>query len=285
MEGGMRIQGTPAVLTVLLVASTALTSQAQPASADLTPGLKCVATEQCFCVRPAFEPAIKTTIDSLRNQIATAHAAGKSVGYLSVPMSGSAGANFELNQSVAADIKTAVEGRFGNGDVFLINPAATTLPDLPTGQKASQGEYLFLWAQTIAGQDGFGRDLDFVYFAGPSDFAAALHVSDPDRLGHLRAFFDGRRRTDAKFDKWVTDNNVTPVQFARYYGLGASASFSRGCHDEWNIVSTVNRRRVHLAGDFGIQRQLPVWFDGRQVGPAEMTAEVAEGNSTNSCSR
>jgi hypothetical protein len=64
--------------------------------------------------------------------------------------------------------------------------------------------------------------------------------------------------------------------FRTYYALKASTAFSRGAHDEWNIVRIVNERRRNDA-KLGIANQLPVLFDGHGVPSAESESTVSEG--------
>jgi len=52
--------------------------------------------------------------------------------------------------------------------------------------------------------------------------------------------------------------------------LRASAAYSTGAHDEWNIVVRINRKR-------GIGDQVAMFFDGRPASPAEMETEITPG--------
>ena len=64
--------------------------------------------------------------------------------------------------------------------------------------------------------------------------------------------------------------------FRNYYALKASTAFSRGAHDEWNIIRTVNERRRNDP-KLGIANQLPVLFDGLGVAPSGWEANVSDG--------
>lgn len=55
--------------------------------------------------------------------------------------------------------------------------------------------------------------------------------------------------------------------------MRASAAYSTGAHDEWNVAVRVNRKR--RLGD-----QLGMFFDGRPRSPAEMETEIAPGYET-----
>ena len=58
--------------------------------------------------------------------------------------------------------------------------------------------------------------------------------------------------------------------FLRYYAVRASAAYSAGAHDEWNIVVRINRKRA--LGD-----QVAVFFDGRAVPPGATDTEISPG--------
>ena len=69
---------------------------------------------------------------------------------------------------------------------------------------------------------------------------------------------------------------LTKAAFRKYYAIRASASVSRGAHDEWNIVRLINERR-RADSKLGTGNQIPVMFDGRGVDPADSEAPVSEG--------
>jgi hypothetical protein len=41
-----------------------------------------------------------------------------------------------------------------------------------------------------------------------------------------------------------------------------------GAHDEWNIFATINKKR-RADAKFGLPNQIPMWFDGKGVSPAD----------------
>jgi hypothetical protein len=94
-------------------------------------------------------------------------------------------------------------------------------------------------------------------------------------MAKLEQYFDKRVKSDADFEKAV-QNGLTKAAFRRYYALRASASVSRGAHDEWNIVRLLNERR-RADGKFGTGNQIPILFDGRGLAPADAEAGVSEG--------
>jgi hypothetical protein len=91
----------------------------------------------------------------------------------------------------------------------------------------------------------------------------------------IEQFFDKRLEDDADLRKAV-DKGLTRSAFRNYYALKASTTFSKGAHDEWNIVRALNeRRRAH--DRFGIPNQLVVLFDGGGVAPSSAEAATSDG--------
>jgi hypothetical protein len=91
----------------------------------------------------------------------------------------------------------------------------------------------------------------------------------------IEQFFDKRLESDPDLKKAV-DKGLTRSAFRNYYALKASATFSKGAHDEWNIVRALNeRRRAH--DRFGIANQLAVLFDGGGVAPSSSEGATSDG--------
>jgi len=51
---------------------------------------------------------------------------------------------------------------------------------------------------------------------------------------------------------------------------------SRGAHDEWNIIRTLNDRR-RADAKLGTGAQIAVLFDGRPISPSAIEAGVSDG--------
>lgn len=64
--------------------------------------------------------------------------------------------------------------------------------------------------------------------------------------------------------------------FFRFYTQRASANFSKGCHDEWNIWVRLNQKRL-AHETYGFGGQIAGFFDGRQVDPASSERKVSRG--------
>jgi len=241
---------------------------APPAHAAKT--TECTKIGICYCVNDELKPTIASRVDRFRQMIAEQRKLGKAVGYLSVPLSSTGGGNFNVNREVAESAKAAIEKRFGPDFMFVLNPG-TLDADLPKGGGA---DYMLMWTSLLEGADGMG-EFDFVYFAGPQDFARYFGFDGNGDMAKLDAYFDKRLKSDVEFEKAVS-NGLTKAAFRRYYALRASASVSRGAHDEWNIFRVINERR---RGDskFGTGNQIPILFDGRGLAPADSEAPVSDG--------
>lgn len=229
----------------------------------------CTVTKFCYCVDAALKPAIEKQVNFIRGLVAQEKAQGKSIGYLSIPISTVAGSYFGVNLKVAEGAKRRLEARFGAAQVWLLNPGATEM-SLPRGAKGT--DYMLMWTQVLEGKTGMGEDFDFVVFVGPSDFAQHFAFDGSGDMQKLDAYYDAAAKADAGLAK------VDKKAFRDYYALRASASFSYGAHDEWNIVRALNEKRRGSKA-FGIALQLPVWFDGRAVPPALFETPVAPGNA------
>jgi hypothetical protein len=231
---------------------------------------ECAKIGICYCVNDELKPTIGSKVDRFRQVIAEQRKAGRIVGYLSVPLSPTGGGNFIVNREVAESAKAAIEKRFGPDFVYVLNPT-TPDTDLPKG---TGPDYMLMWAMLIEGADGLG-DFDFVYFAGPQDFARYFGFDGNNDMAKLDAYFDKRVKADPDFDK-VVQNGLTKAAFRRYYAMRASVSVSRGSHDEWNIVRLVNERR-RADPKLGMGNQIAVMFDGHGIDPADAEAPVSEG--------
>ena len=231
---------------------------------------ECTKIAICYCANDELKGAIAARVEHFRQVIAEQRKAGKAVGYLSVPLTSTGGGNFNVNREVAESAKAAIEKRYGADYVYLLNPA-TPDADLPKGTGA---DYMLMWTSVLEGPEGLG-EFDFVYFAGPQDFARYFGFDGNADMAKLEQYFDKRVKADPEFAKAV-ETGLGKASFRRYYALRASASVSRGAHDEWNIVRLINERR-RADAKLGTGNQIPVLFDGRAVAPADAEAPVSEG--------
>ena len=219
-----------------------------------------------FSVSPALVTDIEKLIDQVRAEIAVKRAAGCFIGYLSVPVSSKSGGDFRTNTDMAAKITERVQLEFGP-KLWLLNPAAYNLP-----KTASGGDYMAVWSDVLAGADGAGADFDVAYFVGPTDVWKFFGLVDVDRLGSIEAWLKNKAGSDQGY-KAIYDDEAARQKFIRYYGLRGSTIFSKGAHDEWNIVLSLNSKRP-------IGEDIAVYFDGRPVEPGDYQDGVDVGYQT-----
>jgi hypothetical protein len=173
----------------------------------------------------------------------------------------------------------------------------------------SGGDYMRMWIKVLVedGKLNLGYNFDAFYFLGPRDVFSFFSRSGSLTLtAGIEAYFARKFATDALFRdtfsneaiKWgapppgtsTSDGRVAwtnqRIDFLRFYGLRASANFSLGSHDEWEIFRLINAGRRKrsatpdmLGGDVG--DQLPGFFDGTQVDPASSEARLSRGYATN----
>src|SRR5262249_2105294 len=120
-----------------------------------------------------------------------------------------------------------------------------------------------------------GEDFDFVYFAGPLDFARVFGLDGNGDMAKIDQYFEARLKTDPELEKAVKAG-LTKAAFRNYYGLKGSSAVSRGSHHEGNIVPLINEGR-RAEQKLGTANQLPVLFDGRSVPAADAETTVSEG--------
>ncbi|MEO8486459.1 MAG: hypothetical protein ABI585_08985 [Betaproteobacteria bacterium] len=253
-----------AVFTVAAALISALASAA--------PSTECTKIGICYCVNDEHKATITQRVDRFRSVIAEQRKAGKSVGYLSVPLTSAGGGNFDINKEVAEKAKQAIEARYGADYVYVLNPG---VPEADLPRNAGGADYMLMWTTLLEGDDGLGNDFDFVYFAGPQDFARYFGFDGVNDGAKLDAFYDARVKSNPAFAK-AAEGGLTKPVFRRYYAFRASSTVSRGAHDEWNIFRMVNEKR-RADPKIGAPGQIPVLFDGRGVNPSDHEAAVSEG--------
>jgi len=265
--------------TALLMVSAFALSGVLASDANAATATECTGVSLCYCVNTDFRPAIQEKVDYYRKLIADERAKGKAIGYMSIPLSTSGGSYFGVNREVGQQTKARIEARFGTASAWVLDPVAKEA-DLPTlgGVRAGQAEYLLMWTRILEGQKALGEDFDFIYFVGPSDYAAFFGLTGKGDMDKLAAYYDDRLAKDADMKRAVERGTLSAASFRNYYALRASVTFSVGAHDEWNVVRTVNARRRDDA-KLGVPNQLPIFFDGHAVSSAESEQAVGGGNA------
>lgn len=246
---------------------------ASPGGAHAARVTECTAINICYCVESDLKGAIDTNVGKIREAIAEQKAAGKAIGYMSIPLSTVGGGYFGINADVSAATKTNVERRFGAKSLWLLNPGT---PDFSLPRSANGADYMLMWTRVLEGSGGFGEDFDFFYFAGPTDFARALGLTGEGDMEKIDAIFDQRFASDEGLRKAVEQGRLSKAAFRNYYGLRASIAFSYGSHDEWNILRILNERR-RGAARFGIANQIASFYDGHASAPSAAEQLVSAG--------
>lgn len=221
-----------------------------------------------YCADPAFNSAIASQVQAIRQDVRAQRQSGKLIIYASTPISARGGGHVPTNLAIAASVKVRLEKEYGSV-VWVLDPGKYQMPDVG-GRSPGGGEYMVMWTDALAGEDGTGRDFDMAHFTGPGDMRAFLGCGKEDVTGCLERYVTTRAATDEAFRRDVATSPQRLLAFIRYYALRASSSYSSGAHDEWNIFVRINRRRA-----FG--EQVAMYFDGRPASPAEMETEISPG--------
>ena len=85
---------------------------------------ECTAINICYCINADFKSAIDANGARLRRRIAEEKSKGKTIGFLSIPLSTAGGGYFNVNKEIAAQAKTRIEQRFGANLLWILNPGA-----------------------------------------------------------------------------------------------------------------------------------------------------------------
>lgn len=258
-------------LAVCVVATVGITSrrlhaQATP-SPTPTPVVKNVKTSlgTVYCLDQDFLPILEAKIAQIRSALRAERSKGKFIGYISIPLSPTGGGSAEINKSVSADVKGYLESQYGNKLWMLAPGAEEATISAVNGKQARGQEYMYMWTMVLGGEDGRGRDFDLFYFTGPSDFWRALKLTTQTSVASLEVLADKAGLTgDAK------------RLFVSYYAFRASATASKGAHDEWNILRLINEAR-RSDKTFGIGNQISSYFDGKPVEVDDVESSVSVG--------
>ncbi len=255
--------GVVAGLSVLVWAASGLAAECQPPRLPTSTvlGIR-------YCVDPAFGPVIQASVQKIRQDVRAQRQAGKLVIYASTPISPRGGGNEKVNLDIAASVKVKLEKEYGSA-VWVLDPGKYQIPQVD-GQWPGGGEYMLMWTDVLAGEDGTGRDFDMAHFTGPADMRAYLGCGRDDVAGCIERYLETRAAADEGFRRDVGGTPERRAAFIRYYALRASSAYSSGAHDEWNIFVKINRKRR-------LGEQVAIFFDGRPASPAEMETEISPG--------
>jgi hypothetical protein len=259
---------TPRPLFLALVVLLLATGRGTAAECTPPRALEAAVVGMKYCVDPAFAGAVTAQVQKIREDVRAQRAAGRLVIYASTPISPRGGGNEKVNLEIAASVKARLEKRFGAG-VWVLDPGTYQMPPV-AGRSPGGEEYMLMWTQVLAGDDGAGRDFDMAHFTGPGDMRAFFGCGDEDTTGCIERWAATRAAAHEDFRRAVAGDAGRRGAFVRYYALRASSAYSKGAHDEWNIFVKINRRRP-------LGEQVAMFFDGRSASPAEMETEITPG--------
>jgi hypothetical protein len=268
-----------------------------------------------------WEKIFNEQIALLKNDIARARLDGRLVIYLSCPISSRGGGYSGTNVDIARYVERKILERWGE-DFWVLNPAQYQLEskagqglldrhaeklqiDPKQLPPPGGGDYMRMWTKVLVEDDrgNRGRDFDAYYFLGPRDvFSFFTENGSQSLTAGIQAYFARKVATDAAFRDafsihniiWgVTDEEESMhdrrkewserrLDFLCFYGLRASANFSLGSHDEWEILRLVNdARRADSVQpdkrDGDVSDQVAAFFDGVQVSLSASEARVSRG--------
>jgi hypothetical protein len=265
------------IIVAAVLAVGLLPSAATLAQTDRQPCLKTTVLGTRFEVRPEFETTIDEVTSALRSTLKAERSQGKLICYLSIPLSSAGGGYRPINGEVAEHVKNSLQEEFGADKFFVLAPGlAESSLRAVGGVQPGGGEYMYLWTNVLAGEDGLGSDFDVVYFAGRSDFFRYFAIQPPRIVVGLENWMTARAESDAAFKTAIMDAPAVRRGFITYYATKAGIAFSNGAHDEWNIFVKVNRARAGRP-NLGLSGQIPCYFDRRPLTPPEMEREVQPG--------
>jgi hypothetical protein len=164
--------------------------------------------------------------------------------------------------------------------------------------KPEGGDYMRMWTRVLVEDDGrdarmnLGGYFDAYYFLGPTDVIDFFSKSGATTLtSGVEEYFASKFTIDPEFCRDfspTTKPDGNPLsdserdaqwkrlrrEFFRYYTIRASASYSKGAHDEWEILRVLNKKRLAV---LGIGEQIAGYYDGQALAMGDMEAIVTRG--------
>lgn len=240
-------------------------------------------------------------VQLIQEDIERARADDRAVVYLSCPISNRGGGFVSANVEIAKSTQHRLMSEWGRR-FWVLNPAQyqmeskegtgliyrharslgiskDTVDALP---RPRGGDYMRMWTRVLVedAEGNYGDRFDAYYFLGPQDTREFFAAGSGERMTtSIEEYFASRVTTDPDFRKRFSPENDEEWErlrkdFVRFYGLRAGTAFSKGAHDEWNILVSLNQRRLEKRG---IGSQIAAYFDGKQVDPGAAEAPVFPG--------
>lgn len=195
-------------------------------------------------------------------------------------------------------------------ELFPKDDPAKKLAQLKQEYSPGGGDYMRMWTCVLVQDDSLINDpkrkglncgglFDVFYFLGPRDvqkffaqsggvsltasveeFFARQHAVDAEFRSDFEAVKDKSGAYVRSLDAFKAEETVEWTarrkNFFRYYSVRASAAYSLGSHDEWNIFIRLNERR-RKNDAYGGGEQIAGYFDGHQIDPAASVTGTSAG--------
>ncbi len=159
--------------------------------------------------------------------------------------------------------------------------------------KPQGGDYMRMWTRVLVEDDGTGTAknlggyFDAYYFLGPTDVQDFFAKSGATTLtAGVEEYFASKFAIDPEFRSdfaLATQGGLAKDEttwrklrrdFFRYYTVRASAAYSSGSHDEWNILRLLNKARMKV---LGIGEQIASFWGGRAATMGDLESPVSPG--------
>jgi hypothetical protein len=171
------------------------------------------------------------------------------------------------------------------------------LNDLKQHYPAHDGDYMRMWTRVLVEDDDgkcVGARFSAFYFLSPSDVQRFFGETETSTLtaaveeyfsrqfamsAEFRDYFSLEDSSGQRASDWTILWQQRRDDFVRFYSLKAGAAYSKGSHDEWNILVALNRKRLQLgdATGYGIGSQIAAYFGGKQVDPSAAETLISPG--------
>jgi hypothetical protein len=162
---------------------------------------------------------------------------------------------------------------------------------------ASGGDYMRMWTRVLVEDDcgNFGGRFSAFYFIGAADMRKFFANGETLNISAaVEQYFARKMAMDHDFSVYFTPPFTDPTgktiapadeqaewtrrrdEFIRFYSLKASAAYSRGSHDEWNIWRLLNENR-RASANWGLGEQLGGYYGGTQIEPQAAETPLSKG--------